>query len=280
MNMTGGGPDDLGFDAVVATAWFAHQQEVPYVLVNVRATDVAAWEATLGIALRRCYVTDDVLETQQQVTGVPLATLVEAKLPDPGSTMAGDFGEFVAYLYQAVKAQPAIAIGAKKWRLKQDRTKPAPYSDVLHFVLPQWPQASTQDVLLCSEVKTKSTASKFSPITAAIEDCEKDRTSRLSKTLVWLKERALFEDLGDVSIAHLDRFIKATDHPPARKEFRAVAVVCTSLVQGELRSAPPTSSADYTLVVISVPNLHAAYSALFAEARRSLPNGPRPGGNR
>ena len=39
------------------------------------------------------------------------------------------------------------------------------------------------------------------------------------------------EDLGDVKVEHLDRFINATDHPPASKRFCAVAVVCSSPVK-------------------------------------------------
>ena len=72
--------------------------------------------------------------------------------------MAGDFGEILVMLYHAALEQPTEILGPKKWRLKQDRTKPAPYSDVVHFVVPSWPQSSDQDRILCSEVKTKSTA--------------------------------------------------------------------------------------------------------------------------
>jgi hypothetical protein len=123
--------------------------------------------------------------------------------------MAGDFGEILVYAYQAAKAVPPITIGPKKWRLKHDRTRPAPCADVVHFILPTWPISSAQDELLWAEVKWKSTSGSFNPIQAAITGCIKDRTSRLSRTLQWLKERALTENLGDVQIAHLNRFINA-----------------------------------------------------------------------
>lgn len=114
--------------------------------------------------------------------------------------MSGDFGEILVYLYQAAKEHPVEAIGPKKWRLKQDRTKPSPHSDVVHYVLPSWPTPSAQDVILCAEVKTKATAGKTAPIKEAIEGCENDRTGRLARTLVWLRERALTEDLGDIEL--------------------------------------------------------------------------------
>jgi hypothetical protein len=119
---------------------------------------------------------------------------------------------------------------------------------------------------LCAEVKTKSTAGQSQPIATAIADSAKDRTSRLARTLVWLRERATMEDLGSVRLEHLDRFINATEHPPAEKRFRAVAVVCSSLLDGELASAP-TAPTACSLVVIAVPDLQATYTSVFCAAR-------------
>ena len=254
---------------------FPHEQNVPYVLIRVSAEHAQSWAKLLGLPLRRCYVTDDALEGNFQRTGLPKSELVAAKLPDHGSTMAGDFGEILVYLYHAVQQHPAVAIGPKKWRLKEARTKPAPYSDVVQFVLPSWPQITGNDLLLCSEVKTKSTNGASHPITEAIADCEKDRTTRLAKTLVWLRERALGEDLGSTTIQHLNRFINATDHPPAQKHFRAVAIICSSLVDAELAEAPNEAPADHTVVVISVPDLKHVYESVFNAAHTTV---AEPGG--
>lgn len=274
--------DDLGFDISLAVPWFPHVQDAPYVLVRVSDDHVRAWADALGVPVRRCYITDTLLEERATKLGVAKSTILAAKLPDPGATMAGDFGEVLVYFYQAAKEHPKVAVGPKKWRLKQDRTKPAPHSDVIHFVLPSWPTPSTQDVLLCSEVKTKSTNGASSPIKAAIADSAKDRTSRLARTLVWLKERALVEDLGDVTIPHLERFINATDHPLATKRFRAIAVICTSLVEQELGDAPTEALTGCSVVVISVPELQQTYTAIFEAARQSvfeLAPGMRAGGS-
>ena len=184
--------------------------------------------------------------------------------------MAGDFGEVLGYFYQSAKEHPRETIGPKKWRLKQDRTKPAPKSDVIHFIMPLRPDASADDQVLCAEVKVKSTDAASDPIGSAITDCAKDRTSRLASTLVWLRERAITEDLGDVDIPLLNRFINAVDHPPAARRYRAVAVICENFVTAELTNAPVTASDEYTLVVISVPNLHATYNEAFAAARASV----------
>lgn len=261
--------NELGLEIQEVLAWFPHVQDAPYVLVRVSDTHAQDWATKLGVPVRRCYISDSLLEERSKRLNVSKAEIVDARLPDPGSTMSGDFGEILVYLYQAAREHPATTAGPKKWRLKQDRTKPAPLSDVLHFVLPSWPAPSANDVLLCAEVKAKATNADSSPIKSAIEDSAKDRTSRLARTLLWFRERALTEDLGDIQLAHLDRFINATAYPPAMKRFRAVAVVCSSLVDGELGDAPTQVPTDYSVVVLSVPELKKTYTAVFDAVRQS-----------
>ncbi len=236
-------------------------------LVRVSDAHAQTLHTELGIAVRRCYVTDSLLSERSVTFNHSRRDIIAAKLPDAGSTMAGDFGEILVYLYQGTREHASTPIGATKWRLKQDRTKPAPYSDVVHFVLPSWPTPSAEDLILCAEVKTKSTDGASTPIESAITDSLKDRTSRLARTLVWLRERALTDDLGDVQIQHLDRFLNATDHPKADKRFQAVAVVSDDLLEAELESAPVEAPTEYTITVVSVPQLQTVYSSVFAAAR-------------
>ncbi len=265
--------DDLGFDFRRAAPWFPHATEKPYVLVRISDEHAKSWAESLGLTVRRCYVSDSIVNEKAKEHGVDESEIITARLPDAGATMAGDFGEILVYLYQG--AEEPSSFGPKKWRLKQDRKKPAPYSDVLHFTLPKWPKASDKDALVCSEVKTKSTNGNSTPIQSAIEDSTKDRTSRLARTLVWLRERALVESLGDIQTAHLDRFINATDHPEAKKKFRAVAVICKSLFEDELKHAPKTAVPECEVVVIAVPELKKVYSAVFAAAKKAVSQ-PRP----
>lgn len=262
--------DDLGFNFGNAVPWFPHEQEEPYVLVRMTTQHVRLLEAAMAQTLRRCYITDEMLQAAADRHGLTLSDVLAGKLPDAGATMAGDFGEVLGYIYQSAMEHPGYAIGPKKWRLKQDRTKPAPKSDVVHFIMPERPAASAADEILCAEVKVKSTKAASNPIRSAIEDCTKDRVSRLASTLVWLRERAMTEDLGDIDIPLLNRFINAVDHPPTAQRFRAVAVICDNLLTAELPNAPATASNDYTLVVISVPNLHTTYNAAFEAARASV----------
>jgi hypothetical protein len=272
----------IGIDQVLEC--FPHEKESPYVLIRVAPEHANKWAEKLFEAVRRCYLSDEFLkkradELEAEVQGTSesrQAEIINSKLPTAGPTMAGDFGEILTYVYQAAKTHPQVAFGPKKWRLKQDSTKPAPYSDVVHFILPAWPTPTAQDEILCAEVKTKSTKGAFAPIDDAIKDCAKDRISRLSSTLQWLKARAYGETLGAVQIAHLNRFINATDYPPALKRFHAVAIICSSLVEAELQSAPSQVSTDYKLIVIAIPDLKAIYTAVFDAARTSCLSESKP----
>jgi hypothetical protein len=261
---------DLALNIGELLSSFPREADSPFVLVRVPDEQADAWLEALAEGVRRCYAADEFLEARAAEIGLSRAQVLASLLPDRGAVMAGDFGEILVFIYQGAAEHPTAVIGPKKWRLKQDRSKPAPYSDVVQFVVPTWPTPSDQDRLLCSEVKTKSTTGDSTPIASAIADCEKDRLGRLAKTLVWLKERAIREDLGTTSIAHLDRFIEATDHPPAQKQFRAVAVLCTSLLDAELASAPEIAPADYTVLVLAVPDLKQRYEALFDAVHASV----------
>ncbi|GKX48866.1 DUF1837 domain-containing protein [Pectobacterium carotovorum] len=261
--------DELGFNFEDAIAWFPQEQGHPYVLVRLSTQHAAEMSTIMGIPLRRCYITDVALQHAMELHGLTSIEVVQAHLPDAGAVMSGDFGEVLTYFYQSVAELPARAIGPKKWRLKQDRTKPAPKSDVVHFVMPNRPHASAEDVILCAEVKSKATSGNSTPIADAIIDCKKDRTSRLASTLVWLRERAMTTDLGDVDIPLLNRFINAVDHPPATKRFRAVAVICNNLLDAELTLAPDNTDPEFTLVVIGVPELRETYTAVYAAATNS-----------
>ena len=266
--------NELGLEINVVTTWFEIQAGQGYTRVTVFPESSGSWEDVLSKAVRRCYISDARLDATAAMANTSQSQIVEAVLPDPGSVMSGDFGEIVGYLYLASR-QPGV-IGAKKWRLKIDRTKAAPYSDIVQFHLPHWPEASADDRLICGEAKAKATDGNFEPIPVAIEGSQTDRTSRLSKTLVWLRERSLLQhDIGAVSIDQLNRFINATEFPPCAREFHAIAVICSSLVEAELESlVPSTIPPGCALAVISVPNLRDTYTTVFASAQDSVNTEP------
>jgi hypothetical protein len=229
-------------------------------------------------AVRRAYISDAKLADRAQANAISRTAVLATKLPNAGSVMSGDFGEIVAYLYLASNEGGGI-IGPKRWRLKEDRTKSAPYSDVVQLVFPNWPHPSPNDSLICAEVKAKATAGAWAPIGAAVIGMNKDRTSRLSKTLVWLRERAVSDDIGAVTIPQLNRFINATEFPPYSRRFNAIAVICSNLVNQELSQfVPPALPQGCALIVIDVPHLHQTYTAVYEAVSASVPDPIRQAG--
>lgn len=259
---------ELGLDLAEVGTFFTKENDDPYVLLKVDASRAVEWTELLGVPARRCYISDGRLRSIVEVEGHSHRTVVEAVLPPKGSVMAGDYGEIVAALYLASCAHPDDVLEPKMWRLKAGRTKPSQGSDVVQFYLPRWPASSAEDRVVCAEVKTKSTGANSTPVAAALTDVEKDRKSRLANTLAWLRERAILGDTTTVKVAHLERFIKADEHPPATFGFRAVAVISSEFIEEELAdevlagvTLPPKD--ECALIVISMPDLKANYEKLY-----------------
>lgn len=259
--------EELGLDSQVASQWFKPIQNASILQVAVEGSTTVLWPQQLLHAVRRAYITDAQIAAGAAKNSVTDLEVIASKLPDAGSIMAGDFGEILVYIYHASNTTGPKLVGPKKWRMKQDRRHAAPHSDVVLFSLPHWPHPSSSDVVYCSEVKTKSTVAPSEPIATAIAGAEKDRASRLAKTLVWLRERAMTENLGAIDIPRLERFINAAQHPPATWRYFAVAVICSSVAQAEMAQLPKSYPAGVLLIVIIVPNLKGTYTAVFEAVR-------------
>lgn len=254
---------NLDIDLTLAKALFVSVQDDPYVMIEV--SDEAALELVkiLPSPFRQLYVSDDELDRVHLSSQIPKNDLVKLKLPDPGATMSGDFGEMLTAVMQGALAHPLEIIDSKKWRYKQDRTKPAPKSDVVQFVLPAWPDSSEHDKLLCTEVKAKALKGPSNPVKSAIADSKKDENGRLASTLSWLRERAIFREEEKEMVSRLERFIKADAHPEAAHEYSAVAVISADLVPDETSAITKRIIGDTVLIIVSVPNLKEIYSAVF-----------------
>lgn len=255
--------DELGFDMEALKTTFTLVHETPYLLVEIPVDRAPLLAEQLAVPFRRCYITDKMLDERHVATSMRKEEIARRVLPDIGSVMSGDFGEILTALFSAAREHPERVLDPKKLRLKVERTKAAPKSDVVQFVLPEWPTSSARDRLLCAEVKTKATKGAFTPIQDAIEGSAMDRAGRLAKTLLWLQDRAILGDIGSVTLDQINRFLDATDHPPARREFRAVAVICSNLVAAETASITVPDTDECALIVITVPDLKSTYQAVF-----------------
>ncbi|MEU8898229.1 Hachiman antiphage defense system protein HamA [Nocardia sp. NPDC048505] len=255
--------DELGLDLEALKTTFTVVHEAPYLLVEIPVDRAPLLAEQLAVPFRRCYMTDKTLEERHAATSMSKEEITRRVLPDIGSVMSGDFGEILTALFSAAREYPERVLDPKKLRLKVERTKAAPKSDVVQFVVPEWPTPSDRDRVLCAEVKTKATKGTFTPIQDAIEGSAMDRAGRLAKTLLWLQDRAILGDLGTVTLDHINRFLDATDHPPADREFRAVAVICANLVAAEATDITLPDPEECALIVITVPDLKSTYQAVF-----------------
>jgi hypothetical protein len=181
--------------------------------------------------------------------------------------MAGDFGEILSLFFLGGSGGYGLK-KVKKWRFKQDRNKPAPHSDVILLKCADPNQPSDDDFLICAEAKVKSTSSKvYRPIANALEGYESDRTGRLAKTLAWLREKAIESDTAD-TIRFIERFSKDQIKVAYQRRHRAVAVVDSEFLDGELVQAVtiPTHDGSFKIIVMAVAELKALYEECFKRA--------------
>jgi hypothetical protein len=255
---------ELGLDLPAYRREFPVDDQGEFLLVVV--SEQAAQEMRTGLveAVRRSYVSDTALEARILATGRPKTAVLLSTLPPAGSVRSGDFGEILSAVFQAAHRDDEV-LDPKKWRLKADRTKAAPYLDILQMVLPHWPESSADDELLAAEVKAKATGGTFHPIEKAIADLTGNRVGRIARTLGWLKDRAISTGIdGSVSLDQIERFLEASEHPPSSHQFRAIAVVDTAFVEAELASsAEALRDSPVPVYVISVPELRGVYEEIY-----------------
>ena len=109
---------DLGIDVATLAPWFVSNHDSPYVLFVVSDEHAHSWADILSGPVGRCYIDDSLFNQRTQATGRSKQEILPAKLPNRGSTMAGDFGEILVFLYHATLEPGVELIGPKKWRLK------------------------------------------------------------------------------------------------------------------------------------------------------------------
>lgn len=100
--------DELGLLPADVLPWFNQERNGHFILVGMEATDAQGLAKAIDAAVRRCYLTDDALEARARETGRSKSEILAAKLPDPGPTMSGDFGEILVYLYHASREHPTL----------------------------------------------------------------------------------------------------------------------------------------------------------------------------
>lgn len=257
-------------------AWFGDHNK-PEGSIEVRAHYLetegsAQLEEFMSKAIPSCYISETDLSARMNETGLSASEILQNKIPDPGSVMAGDFGEVLCLFY--LGSESAVPVKKlKKWRYKQDRLKAAPHSDVIIMHRASSEGPSTDDFVICAEAKLKSTVSTFSPIERSIEGYESDKTGRLARTLVWLKEKAIDHENAE-TIAFVSRFTDDLLDTSFKKRYRAVAVIDRDYLDDELLKSlnlPPQGD-EFEVVVLAIKDLKDLYQRSFKRALAEASN--------
>lgn len=250
--------------------WF-DDYEKPDGSIQVRAHFLSDEKLThlenfLSKSIPDCYISKTDLVARMSATGLSAAEILQNKLPDKGSVMAGDFGEIFTLFYLESEKKESLK-KIKKWRFKQDRNKAAPHSDVVILYRESASQHSKNDFVICAEAKLKSTVSQFSPIEKSIEGYCSDKTGRLARTLVWLREKAI--DHGSAEeIANITRFTGDNLNTGYKKLYKAVAIVDRNYMNDELKKSLdlPPQTEEFEVIVIGIKDLKNQYENSFAKA--------------
>jgi HamA len=258
-------------------SWFA-DHNTPEGSVEVRThylkdDDGVQLEEFMSRAIPTCYISETDLTARMNETPLSASEILQNKIPDSGSVMAGDFGEVLTLFYLGSERTESLK-KLKKWRFKQDRKKAAPHSDVIIMHKASTEGPSTDDFVICAEAKLKSTASTFSPIEKSIEGYESDKTGRLARTLVWLKEKAIDHENSD-SIAFVSRFTDELLETSFEKKYRAVAIIDLDFLDDELLKGLnlPNQSDEFEVVVLGIKGLKALYERSYSRAVTEVNNG-------
>lgn len=231
--------------------------------------------ASLPAKFRLCYISDKKLTASAKKTKISKEEFVRNfLLPDRGSVMSGDFGELLCYVITKDHFKDAkFKVGApKKWRWKQDSKKPAPHTDILIFKARNLKSKNNnpKDELIAVEAKMKAGKNKsYDPIQNAVEGANKDKLSRMSKSLQWYYERYAKEG-KPTAMELVNKFRNPDTYGSFKRSFKAIAVIDENLFNDELSKDIDNLDSDVEIWAISIDKLKDAYEKVFDEIPNSV----------
>jgi len=263
-------------DKKIIGSWFSDHQK-PDSSIEVRAHVLdedksSHLEDFMVNEIPNCYIKKNELSARINETGLSASEILQNKLPDTGNVMSGDFGEILTLFYLGSERREALKT-IKKWRFKQDRKKATPHSDVIILYRKYSDRASKMDYVICAESKAKATGSNSEPIENSIKGYEADKTGRMARTLVWLKEKAIDHENKN-SISFIKRFTDDHLKTGFNKKYRAVAIIDRNYLDNELIKSLdlPAQNDEFEIIVLGINNLKDLYEQSFSRAINEVTN--------
>lgn len=230
---------------------------------------IEALKGLLPEHFRQCFVSDKILkEHVENFAGTSeREILADNYIPDTPSIMSGDFGEIFGYLFLIDKYIVKYSLrikGPKKWRYKSDKNIPSPKTDIVLFWKNESP--SKEDLIIAAETKMKATANSRDVINDALGGIKKDYTSRLAKSLVWLRSRAVKKNKVR-QVKYINRFINSVkpENGEYTKHFKAIALLDKDFLEDELDKDIEIVEIgdDLKIIVLAIDELKDLYEAVY-----------------
>jgi hypothetical protein len=180
-------------------------------------------------------------------------------LPDIGNIKSGDFGEMLSYFFitEHYTDKGFVLFCPRKWLWKEDRNKSTPYTDVVGFYREDKTNPSENDFIVSVESKMKATKSDKHRIQDAIDGANKDKLTRLAKTLVWLKEK--YARNGDEkNRIFIERYVDPVGIGTYNKIYKAFAILERIFENAEITQLIKDKD-GITIIVITMKNLKDIY---------------------
>lgn len=217
-----------------------------------------------------CYV--DIKELKKcarEQNMMPMNVFVELYLPKENNNIkSGDFGEILTYHLAVEKYEDIIEYAPMKWRYKESKEKASPCTDVILF-------CSNEEKLsiLSYEVKVRATRYVDKTVENAVKEAEKDRISRIARTIVYLK-RKCFEKHKRKEMNVINKFENLLDKE-CKISSNAVVIGEMDTIEkchAELNEQLYNQYDKITITTITIDNLFDMISEIYEKLAKNETN--------
>ncbi|MDR0604747.1 MAG: SAVED domain-containing protein [Bacteroidales bacterium] len=251
--------DQLAGDTDVLQ-FFTYFEKNGFHTYKLNISDTESFLDAIKEEARKYYILDSELAEKSEEIGIGKSEFLEQYvLPSVGKIKSGDFGEIFScsFVKERYAQKGFILVCPRKFIWKMDRDKAMPFTDVVGFYREDIAKASSNDFIVSVESKMKATNSAANRIQEAIDGAQKDRTTRLAKTLIWLKQK-----YGREGNAKMHEFTKRYSNPVYQgtynKIYKAFTIVDSKFETTEIEN-PVNNNDGITIIVISMDNLKNIY---------------------